>query len=133
MKVKDRRKSVLGGALSRRLKFINFVMLAVVLFAFLNAYASIDMLGERALLLKGEIAYYTLQFTFVTIGLIFIATLCYLMHHGFGAIARMEDIIEKILGGDRSLRINLRKKDILRPFAEEVNKLIDVLEKDPKK
>lgn len=133
MKAKDRRRSVLAVALNRRLRFINFVMFLVVMFAFLNAYASIDMLGERMFLFRSEIGYYILQFSFVTIGLVFIATLCYILHHGFGAIARMEGILEKIVEGDRSLRIKLRKKDILLPFADEVNKVLDVLENETKK
>nr|MDA8100823.1 Txe/YoeB family addiction module toxin [Nitrospiraceae bacterium] len=50
---------------------------------------------------------------------------------GFGALSRMEDIMDQIIKGNYSLRVHLRKKDILRPFSQKLNKVLDILEQNP--
>lgn len=40
----------------------------------------------------------------------------------------MERTLEKVVGGDYSLRIKMRKRDALNSFAAKINKIIDLLE-----
>jgi len=86
------------------------------------------MLEEGMVFFNWSKPYFISQFLFVALGLIFVVTLGYILHYGFGAMGRMEKILEEILKGDSSLRIYLRKKDILRPFAERLNKILDLLD-----
>ncbi|TVQ24130.1 MAG: HAMP domain-containing protein [Spirochaetaceae bacterium] len=46
-----------------------------------------------------------------------------------GPIYRISTDIRHVLAGDRSVRINLRKTDELREFAQRINGLLDALER----
>lgn len=50
-------------------------------------------------------------------------------HRIAGPIYRMEQDIMRVLSGERNVTIRLRKKDKLKPLAEQINKLIHELEK----
>lgn len=54
------------------------------------------------------------------------------LHRTLGPIPRMERILEKIINGDYSLRINVRKKDIIRPFVDKLNRVLQLLEEKAK-
>lgn len=54
------------------------------------------------------------------------------LHRTLGPIPRMERILEKIISGEYSLRINVRKKDIIRPFVDKLNKVLQLLEEKAK-
>ncbi|MBD3264039.1 MAG: hypothetical protein GF375_02930 [Candidatus Omnitrophica bacterium] len=116
----------------KKLRFLNFVLVAIILIAFVNATLSVKMLEEKKLFWGMDAGNFMLQFTFVVVSLILVATLVYVLHYGFGAVSRMERILDEIAGGNYSLRINLRKKDIMLPLAEKMNKVISLLEKKAK-
>jgi len=50
-----------------------------------------------------------------------------------GPIPRMEKVLEKVINGDYSLRITVRKKDIIHSFVDKLNKVIDLLESKSKR
>ncbi len=50
-------------------------------------------------------------------------------HRIAGPLYRMEQDIIRVLSGERNVTIRLRKKDKLKPFAEQLNRLIDEVEK----
>lgn len=109
---------------------MNYILLLIVLSLFLNTYITIKMVEEGRILFGGELSYITLQINFVTVILILIISFLFFLHYGFGALSRMENILRRILEGEFTLRINLRKKDIMRPFAEKLNAVLDLLEKN---
>jgi len=113
-----------------RFKFMNYILLLIVLSLFLNTYITIKMVEEGRIILGGELSYITLQINFVTVILILIISFLFFLHYGFGALSRMENILRRVLEGEFTLRINLRKKDIMRPFAEKLNAVLDLLEKN---
>ncbi len=128
-----KRRRILAPRLSKRLKFIHAMLVLVIFFTCVNTFFSLRLLNETQLLINLNCKYFLFQFTFIVAGLIFITTLVYIMHYGFGAIFRMEKILEKIAKGDYSLRIRLRKKDFLRPLAKKLNVVLDDLEKEKNK
>jgi HAMP domain-containing protein len=116
-----------------RFKFIRLILLLVILSFCVNAYISIRVLREGIVFLKEDIVYLALQFNFAAIVLILAITLTSILHRGFGALSRMENTLDQIIKGDYSLRLHLRKKDILVPLVERLNKILDLLEKNAKK
>jgi hypothetical protein len=116
-----------------RFKFLKAVVLLVILSFCINAYVSIKMLAHGKLLTTPEIAYFAYQLNFSAIVIIFVISLTYILHRGFGALSRVETILDQIIQGNYSLRITLRKGDTLIPLVERLNKIIDLLEKSSKK
>jgi hypothetical protein len=99
---------------------------------FINAYVSIGMLNRKDFYLTGDLAYMVFQLNFGAILLILLISMSYILHRGFGALSRLEQILDEIIKGKHSLRIKLRKGDVLIPLADKINKIIDLLEKKGK-
>lgn len=127
MSNKKRRR--FGLQLDSKLRFVHSVLAGIILIAFLNACFSVRLLEEEKFFPGWNTNAFMIQFAFVVIGLVFLVTLVYILHYGFGATIRMERILEEVAKGNYSLRINLRKKDIMKPLAEKMNRVLDLLEK----
>ncbi|MDD5585309.1 MAG: hypothetical protein PHV55_09700 [Candidatus Omnitrophica bacterium] len=115
-----------------RFKFLKAVVLLVILSFCINAYLSIKMIETGQNLVTSELAYLAYQLNFGAIVVIFLISLTFILHRGFGALSRIEGILDQIVQGNRSLRITLRKGDTLIPLVERVNKILDLLEKGSK-
>jgi len=87
------------------------------------------MLSATPLAPNADMVYFSSQLNFGAILLVFLVTLTFILHRGFGALARIEDILDQVIKGNHSLRLSLRKGDILIPLTDKINKLIDLLEK----
>ena len=132
MKSKSRRR-IFGTGRIAKYRLINFLLGLLLLAAYIYAFSSIELLEEGKVSFRNGIAYYVFQFILVSISLILITTLGYVLRYGFGAIARMERILEDVAAGNYSLRMSLRKRDILRPLARKLNKVLDLLGKGTEK
>lgn len=113
-------------------KFIRIVLIIVIISFFINAYVSIQTLGWKDLNVGGDVAYMIFQLNFGAILLILLIIMAFILHRGFGALSRMEDILEEVIKGKHSLRIKLRKRDVLIPLVDKINKILDLLEKKDK-
>ena len=132
MKTKGRRRLFGTGKVSKY-RIINFLLAIVLLSAYIYAFSSIELLEEGGVGFRNGIAYYVFQFILVSVSLILITALGYILHHGFGAIARMEKMLEDVGSGNYSLRMYLRKGDFLRSLAEKLNKIIKLLDQGAEK
>lgn len=131
--MKRRKKwRIIPTAINKRMRFIQVVLVLAILSAVANAFASLRMLDKAEVFYGLETWYYVSQSTFIFFGLVMVVTLAYILKHGFGALFRIENILEKIADGDYSLRVHLRKKDFLLPMAEKLNKVLDRLEEKKK-
>ncbi len=110
-------------------KFIRIILAMVIISFFINAYISIRTLGWRDLDISGDVAYMVFQLNFGAILLILLITMAFILHKGFGALSRMEAILDDVIKGKHSLRIKLRKGDVLIPLVDKINKILDLLEK----
>ncbi|MFA5272396.1 MAG: hypothetical protein WC412_08710 [Candidatus Omnitrophota bacterium] len=113
-------------------KFVRWVLLFVIVSFFVNAYTSIKMLAVRPIAPNADMVYFSSQLNFGAILLIFLVTLTFVLHRGFGALSRIEDVLDQVIKGNHSLRLKLRKGDTLIPLTDRINKLIELLEKKPK-
>jgi len=110
-------------------KFVRWVLFFVIVSFFINSYISIKMLATKPLVPNADMIYFSSQLNFGAILLIFLVTLTFVLHRGFGALSRIEDILDQVIKGNYSLRLKLRKGDTLIPLTDRINKLIDLLEK----
>jgi hypothetical protein len=131
--MKKRRTRFLSLNMPAGFGFVRTVLLLVVAAFFVNAYLSVRMLEHSANMLKGGTSYLIWQLNFGTIIVVLLITLTFILHRGFGALARINAILDQIIKGDYSQRIYLRKKDFLQPFITRVNKILDLLEKGSSK
>jgi hypothetical protein len=90
------------------------------------------MLAVRPIAPNADMVYFSSQLNFGAILLIFLVTLTFVLHRGFGALSRIEDVLDQVIKGNHSLRLKLRKGDTLIPLTDRINKLIELLEKKPK-
>ncbi len=110
-------------------KFVRWVLFFVIISFFVNAYISIKMLASKPMAPNADMVYFSSQLNFGAILLVFLVTLTFILHRGFGALSRIEDVLDQVIKGNHSLRLKLRKGDILIPLADRINKLIEMLEK----
>ncbi|MDD3297077.1 MAG: hypothetical protein PHU64_06965 [Candidatus Omnitrophica bacterium] len=115
-----------------RFKFINWVLFLAVASMFVNAYVSMKMIEEGKILFGGEFRFISFQVNFIGIIVILLIAIAFILHYSCGALSRMERILEEVLDGDYSLRIRLRKGDMMAPFAQRVNKVLELLDKSKK-
>ncbi len=108
--------------------FVNIALVATILVIFMNTYSSTKIVTSGTIPNEWEPSFLIFQFSFAGIILIFIVTIFYLLNRGLGALTRIERILDKIIEGEYSLRINIRKGDIMRPLTERFNKILDMLE-----
>ena len=113
-------------------KFVRWILLFVIVSFFINAYVSIKILAARPLPPNADMVYFSSQLNFGAILLVFLVTLTFILHRGFGALSRIEDVLDQVIKGNHSLRLKLRKGDILIPLADRINKLVDQVEKKSK-
>ncbi|MBN3039605.1 MAG: hypothetical protein JW867_00585 [Candidatus Omnitrophica bacterium] len=113
-----------------RFKFMRFVIGAMLAAFLVNSAIVLKMFSDNIYMPNvGLYTYFIIQLNFLGIMIVFVITLLWILHHGFGALGRMENILEQIINGDYSFRMHLRKTDIMHPFAEKLNKILDILEK----
>ena len=112
-----------------RFKLIRFLLLLVVISFFLNIFISLQIFrNQEDYVLTNMAPYIIFQVNYAAIILVFVVSLVWILHYGFGALSRMENILEQVVNGDHTFRMHLRKRDIMRPFAEKMNRVLDLLE-----
>lgn len=131
--MEGKKKRYFGTRVRKKYKFVEFVIILVIIFSFLNAYTAIRLFEEQKMTPGSNAASFDLQFIFVIVGLVLIATLGYILHYSFGAVSRMEKALDKFMEGDHSVRIKLRKKDIMYAFSQKLNTFLDWAENLSKK
>jgi len=132
MKIESRRR-LFGTGKIGRYRLINFLLALILSATYIYAFSSIEVYEGGGVGFRNGIAYYIFQFVLVTVSLILITTLSYILRCGFGAVGRMETILEDVAVGNYSLRLTLRKGDILSPLADKVNRILNLLEKGAKR
>lgn len=116
-----------------RFKLFNFFLVGLIVLNLFLAYMLWSMVeGARGYLLEQR-TLIILSLGFAVAEVIFLITILVLLHRAFGPFQRMEEILEKVLQGDYSSRIALRKKDIACSFVDKLNKILDLLEEKQKK
>jgi hypothetical protein len=131
--VGNKRKLRLRLGISARFRFIKATLILMIISFLINCYIYYQFFHvTRNITVSDVIPYSIFQLNYSALNMILIITIVWIMHYGFGALARMESIIDKIISGDYSCRMYLRKYDAMRPFAEKLNKVLNTLEEAKK-
>jgi len=114
------------------IQIFNFALIATTLLFLIVFYALWRVVTELQYSLTWQIYLIILQISLVGFFLILLIITFVVLHRTLGPIPRMEKILEKIINGDYSLRINVRKKDLIRPFVDKLNRVLQLLEEKAK-
>lgn len=129
--MQERRKKRLG-KIRYTLRFLNISLVAVILLIIIAFYALGKIVTDSQYSLVWRINLIILQLSFTGIIFSFLIGMFLLLHRTLGAMPRMEEILDRVIKGEYSLRLILRKEDILKSFVDKVNRLIDTLDKQNK-
>lgn len=116
------------------IQIFDFILIATTLLFLIIFYALCRIVAELQYSLTWQIYLIILQIQISIVGafsILLIMTFV-VLHRTLDPILRTEKILEKIINGDYSLRINVRKKDLIRPFVEKLNRVFELLEKKAK-
>ncbi len=110
----------------------NYALIAATALFLIIFYAICKIIVELQHSLVWQIYLIILQIALTGFFVILLIVIFLVLHRVLGPIPRMEKILEKVINGDRSLRITIREKDIIHPFVDKLNKLLDLLEQKEK-
>lgn len=107
---------------------LNFALIAATVVFLIILYALSRIAVELQSSIMWRIYLIVLQISLAGFFLALIIVIYVVLHRILGPIPRMESILEKIINGEHSLRVVIREKDILQPFVDKLNKVLDLLE-----
>jgi methyl-accepting chemotaxis protein len=108
--------------------FLDFSLILVTMLFFINFYATLNIMRRLQAVTNLPLSFIVSQISFLVIVVILLVNIMLFLHRGLGPIPRIESILDRVLNGERSLRIKLRKKDILQSLVVKLNKILDLLE-----
>jgi hypothetical protein len=118
------------------LHFISIALVYICLLILVNLYSSWMIIKELKNCGQGSSSWWIhsliSQLSFSGAILILLITMLVLLHRSLGAIPRIEGILDRVNNGEYSLRVTVRKKDIIYSFVHKINKIIDLLDKKVK-
>lgn len=114
------------------LRFLNISLVFVTLLAVISFYALGRLMIDPQSSLSWRVNIIILQLSFTGVIFSFIIGMFLLLHRTLGAIPRLEKTLDTIINGEYSLRLSVRKKDVIRPLVDKINQLIELLEKKTK-
>ena len=112
--------------------FLNIFLICITLLTLISFYTLGRLVTEEQHSLKWRINFFVMQLCFIGIIFIFLTTMFLLLHRSLGPIPRLETILDKVISGDYSLRLSIRKNDIAHSFVDKINKVIALLEEKSK-
>ncbi len=116
-----------------RLKIFEFFLGAVIVLNLFLSYMLWNLCGKLQGFLVEQKTLIFLSLGFALAEVLFLIIILVFLHRTLEPFPRMEELLEKALQGDYSLRLNLRKKDLNRSFVEKMNKVLDLLERRKEK
>ncbi|MFA5361651.1 MAG: hypothetical protein WC335_00160 [Candidatus Omnitrophota bacterium] len=126
--MQEKRKRGLG-KIQYTLRFLNIALVVAIIFILLGFYALGKVVTDSQYSLVWRINLIILQLSFTSVVFTFLIGMFLLLHRTLGALPRMEETVDKIIKGDYSLRITLRKEDIMHSFVDKLNKVFELLQK----
>ena len=134
--MEQRRKSRILGKIKFALRFFYISLIYVLLLIIINFYATWSIIKELESALQyssgWKVNFIISQLSLIGVVVILFITMMIIIHRSLGPMPRMEKILEKVIQGDYTQRIFIRKKDFIRSFADKLNKVLELLEKKSK-
>lgn len=134
--MKNRRSKMSFLKMPSIIHFINASLIYVAILLTFNLYSSWKIAKDLRDCLQTSSSWWLnsviSQLSFTAAILVLLATMFVLLHRSLGAIPRIEKILDRIIEGDYSLRLSVRKKDTIYSFVAKLNNILDLLEKKAK-
>ncbi len=112
--------------------FLNIFLVCITLLTLVSFYTLGRLVTEEQHSLEWRVSFFVLQICFIGIIFIFLTMMFLLLHRSLGPIPRLEIILDKIINGDYTLRLSIRKNDITHSFVDRINKVLALLEEKSK-
>lgn len=130
--MKERRRTVFW--LRRHtFKFVHFALVYIAVLVLVNFYSAWKIISELQTSFQYSSAWKTnfliMQVCFLGVIFTLLASMCVLLHRSLGPLHRIEAMLDKVLSGDYSVRVVIRKKDLAHSLADKINFIIGLLEK----
>jgi hypothetical protein len=114
-------------------KFVHFALMYIAVLVIVNFYSAWKMISELQTSFQYSSAWKTnfliMQVCFLGVIFTLLASTYVLLHRSLGPLHRIEVMLDKVLTGDYSVRITIRKKDLVYSLADKLNRIIGLLEK----
>jgi hypothetical protein len=110
------------------LVFFNIALLGVALFCLAVFYGLGKILTEYEYSVGWRLGFIMLEVGFIGFIFSILISMFMVLHRILGPLPRIENTFDEIIKGNRSLRVTIRKKDMLHGFVEKLNKILDLLE-----
>ena len=134
--MKNRRSKMAFLKMPSIICFINASLIYVAILLALNLYSSWKIAVDLKECLQTSSSWWLnsviSQLSFTAAIIVLLVTMFIILHRSLGAIPRIEKVLDKIIEGDYSLRLTVRKKDTIYSLIGKLNKIIDLLEKKTK-
>jgi methyl-accepting chemotaxis protein len=114
------------------IKFLDIALILFTILFLINFYAAWKILRELRSAWNLYPSFVLFHFSFLAIVEVLLVSIIFLLHRGLGFIPRIESILERVLKGEYSLRITIRKADLLQSLVEKLNKILELLESNLK-
>ncbi|MEW6075183.1 MAG: hypothetical protein AB1530_02645 [Candidatus Omnitrophota bacterium] len=109
--------------------FLSVYLVSAAIMEFFVLYAIWRLITETQYSLNWHIALIVLLLNFLGFLLSSFFTVFFLLHRGLGALGRIEADLDKVARGQRSIRLTLRRGDIIQSLVSRINAILDILEK----
>lgn len=119
--------------IKHNLKLLNYLLAVTTIFTLFIFSTLKTILTEFPSFFGLHFDVVIISMCFVVIVTAFVIILVILLHRSLGPVVQIEHVLDEVIGGNRSLRIRLRKKDLLHSLERKLNKVLDSLEATGKK
>jgi hypothetical protein len=109
--------------------FLNVALIIATLLTVVSFFALIKIITAPQDSLMWRVNLVILQLCFAGVIFTFVLSIFWLVQRGLGPLTRIEQVLDKVLGGDYKVRLGVREKDLLYTFINKVNRIIELLEK----
>jgi methyl-accepting chemotaxis protein len=113
-------------------RFLNVALVIATILTLISLFAVVRFATDVQFSLTQRINLVTLQVCFTGVIFTFLTAIFMLVQHGLGPLDRIEKILDRVINGDYTQRITLRKKDLFTSFAAKLSKVIELLEQKAK-
>jgi len=131
--MKDRRGK-LAWLTKYAMRFLSVSLLYIGALVAVNFYVSWKMLAELQQVFNYSSAwrvnFIIMQASFLGIIFVLLISMFLILHRSLGPLLRIERILDNVLKGDYSLRIAIRRKDIIQSLVDKINQLIGIAGKN---
>jgi len=111
------------------LLFFNIALLGIALFCLAVFYGLGKILTEYEYSLGWRLGFILLEVGFMGFIFSILISMFMVLHRVLGPLPRIESTLEEVLQGNRSLRVTIRKKDMIHGLVEKINGILALLEK----